>query len=163
MQCCFGLRNLSIPDRQQRVDMLWHFYIPNSYGKSTRFLHMSWSTLSEENNRISLITLGTHLDLEIFLVSCRFGNGAMISYLWCRDETESLLWQPTQGYAARHALVLMFLVKTHYGTTPMSHLLMNFSLVISPYLVRRSVCWTGCNQTSFWSRPEDNLEEQSLT
>jgi hypothetical protein len=41
----------------------------------------------------------------------------MISILWCRDETESLLWARTQGCAARHALVSGLLVMVHYETT----------------------------------------------
>ena len=61
------------------------------------------------------------------------------------------------GCAAGCALVSRLLVMIHYGTTPMSYLLMSFSLVIFPYLVRRFVCQTRCNRTSFWSCPKDNL------
>jgi hypothetical protein len=46
---------------------------------------------------------------------------------WCRDETESLLWARTQGWAARHALVSRLIVVIHYGTTPRSFLLWTFS------------------------------------
>jgi hypothetical protein len=48
---------------------------------------------------------------------CAFNNGVLISILWCRDETESLLWARTQGCAARHALVSGLLVMIHYETT----------------------------------------------
>jgi hypothetical protein len=41
----------------------------------------------------------------------------MISILWCRDKTESLLWARTQGCAARHVLVSGLLVMIHYETT----------------------------------------------
>jgi hypothetical protein len=46
---------------------------------------------------------------------------------WCRDETESLLWARTHGWAARHARVSRLIVMIHYGTTPMCCLLWIFS------------------------------------
>jgi hypothetical protein len=48
---------------------------------------------------------------------CAFNNGVTISILWCRDETESLLWARTQGCAARHVLVSRLLVMIYYETT----------------------------------------------
>ena len=55
------------------------------------------------------------------LVGSMFTNGATISNLRCRDETESPLWVHTQGYATRHALVSRFLVVIHYRTTPICY------------------------------------------
>jgi len=69
------------------------------------------------------------------LLGCMFSNGATISDLRCRDETESLLWVHTQGCAARHALVSGFLVMIHYRTAPMCYFQVSSSLVISPYLI----------------------------
>ena len=83
------------------------------------------------------------------LVGCRFGNGATISDLRCHDKTKSLLWVHTQGCAARHALVSRFLVMIHCRTTPMCYFHVSSSLVISPYHVKRSICRTRCNRTSF--------------
>jgi hypothetical protein len=56
----------------------------------------------------------------------------LVMVLWlndgrCRDETESLLWVRTQGWAARHALVSRLIVVIHYGTIPMCYLLWTFS------------------------------------
>ena len=65
-----------------------------------------------------------------------------------------------QGCAARHVLVSKFLFMIHCRTTPMCYFHVSSSLVISPYLIERSVCRTRCNRASFWSRPKDNLEEQ---
>jgi hypothetical protein len=56
-----------------------------------------------------------------------FGNGVMTNNWWCRDETESLLWAPTHGWAARHALVSRLIVVSHYETLPMCCLLWIFS------------------------------------
>ena len=70
-----------------------------------------------------------------FLVGYMFSNGATISDLRCRDETESLLWVHTQGCAARHALVSRFLVMIHCRTAPMCYFHVSSSLVISPYLI----------------------------
>jgi hypothetical protein len=50
-------------------------------------------------------------------IVCAFNNGVTISILWCRDETESLLWARTQGCAARHVLVSGLLVMIHYEMT----------------------------------------------
>jgi hypothetical protein len=47
--------------------------------------------------------------------------------LWCRDETESLLWACTHGWAARHALVSRLIVVIHYETILMCYLLWIFS------------------------------------
>jgi len=110
--------------------------------------------------RIVLAPMQPNLCHVRTLVGCRFNNGATISNIWCHDETESLLWQPTQGCAAQQALVLRFLVMTHYGTTPMSCLLVSFSLVISPYLIERSIYQTKSSRISFRSCKRDNLEEQ---
>jgi hypothetical protein len=61
-----------------------------------------------------------------------------------------------QGYAARHALVSRSLVMIHYETTLMCYLLVIFPLVISPYLIRRSIYQTKSSRASFWSCKEDN-------
>jgi hypothetical protein len=50
---------------------------------------------------------------------CQFGDGVMINYLWCRRETESLLWMRTQDCATRRMLVSRSLVMIHCGTTLM--------------------------------------------
>ena len=62
-----------------------------------------------------------------------------------------------QGCAARHAQVSKFLVMIHYRTAPMCYFHVSSSLVISPYRIKRSVCRTRYNRTSFWSHPKDNL------
>ena len=90
------------------------------------------------------------------LVGCMFSNGDTISDLWCRDETESLLWVHTQGCAARHALVSRFLVMIHCRTAPICYSHLSSSLVISPYHVKRYICRTRCNRTPLWSRPTVN-------
>ena len=41
---------------------------------------------------------------------------------WCRDETESLLWARTHGWATRHALVSWLIVVIHYETILMCYL-----------------------------------------
>jgi hypothetical protein len=46
---------------------------------------------------------------------------------WCHDETESLLWARTQGWAARYTLVSRLIVVIHYKTTPMCYLLWTLS------------------------------------
>jgi hypothetical protein len=46
---------------------------------------------------------------------------------WCRDETESLLWARTQGWAARYALVSRLIVVIHYKAIPMYYLLWTLS------------------------------------
>ena len=74
-----------------------------------------------------------------FHFGCQFSNGVMINILWCRDETESLLWARTQGCAARHALVSGLLVMIHYETTANVIFSCDPFLVISPYLIRRSI------------------------
>jgi hypothetical protein len=50
---------------------------------------------------------------------CQFGSGVMINDLWCRSETESLLWMRTQDCATRRMLVSRSLVMIHCGTTLM--------------------------------------------
>jgi hypothetical protein len=52
---------------------------------------------------------------------CQFGHGLMID-LWCRGETESLLWMRTQGCATRRMLLSRSLVMIHYGTTLICYL-----------------------------------------
>jgi hypothetical protein len=64
-----------------------------------------------------------HMDLSLVA----FDNGIMANDWWCRDETESLLWARTHGWAARHALVSRLMVVIHYGTIPMCYLLWTFS------------------------------------
>jgi hypothetical protein len=56
-----------------------------------------------------------------------FGNDVMTNDRWCRDETESLLWACTQGWAARHALVSWLIVVIHYEAIPMCYLLCTLS------------------------------------
>jgi hypothetical protein len=56
-----------------------------------------------------------------------FGNGVMTNDWWCRDETESLMWARTHGWAARHALVSRLIVVIHYETIPMRYLLWTLS------------------------------------
>jgi hypothetical protein len=53
---------------------------------------------------------------------CQFGDGVMINDLWCRCETEGLLWMCTQDSAAWRMLVSKSLVMIHCGTTPMCDL-----------------------------------------
>jgi hypothetical protein len=53
---------------------------------------------------------------------CLFDNGVTINDLWCRSETESLLWMRTQDCATRQMLVSRSLVMIHYGTTLMCDL-----------------------------------------
>jgi hypothetical protein len=56
-----------------------------------------------------------------------FGNDVMTNDRWCRDETESLLWARTQGWAARHALVSWLIVVIHYEAILTCYLLWIFS------------------------------------
>jgi hypothetical protein len=53
---------------------------------------------------------------------CQFDNGITIKDLWCRSETESLLWMRTQDCATRRMLVSRSLVMIHYGITLMCYL-----------------------------------------
>jgi hypothetical protein len=57
--------------------------------------------------------------LREILYWCQFCNGVMVSDLWCRSETESLLWMRTQDCATRRMLVSRSLVMIHCGTTLM--------------------------------------------
>jgi hypothetical protein len=59
----------------------------------------------------------------------------MISILWCRDETESLLWARTQGCVARHALVSGLLVMIHYEMTVDVLFLVTLFPWLSPYIL----------------------------
>ena len=74
-----------------------------------------------------------------FHFGCQFSNGVTINILWCRDETESLLWARTQGCATRHVLVSGLLVMIHYETTADVIFSYDPFLVISPYLIKRSI------------------------
>jgi hypothetical protein len=65
--------------------------------------------------------------------------------------------RPTQGCAARHALISWFLVMIHCGTTSMCYSQVNSSLVISPYLIVRPISQTESSRTSNWSYIKDNL------
>jgi hypothetical protein len=56
-----------------------------------------------------------------------FGNDVMANNWWCRDETESLMWARTHGWATRHALVSRLIVVIHYETILMCYLLWTFS------------------------------------
>jgi hypothetical protein len=56
-----------------------------------------------------------------------FGNDVMTNDRWCRDETKSLLWARTQGWAARHALVSWLIVVIHCEAIPMYYLLWTLS------------------------------------
>ena len=56
--------------------------------------------------------------------------------------------QPAHGCATGCALVSRFLVMTHCRTTPICYFHMSSSLIISPYCVKRSICWTRYNGTS---------------
>ena len=57
--------------------------------------------------------------------------------------------RPTQGCATGCALESRFLVMIHCKTTLMCYFHVSSSLVISPYLVRRSIRRTTYNKTSF--------------
>jgi len=65
--------------------------------------------------------------------------------------------RPTQGCAARHALVSRFLVMIHYGIIPMKCFLVTFPLIVSPYHIKRSLRPTRCPRTFFWSQLEVKL------
>jgi hypothetical protein len=56
-----------------------------------------------------------------------FGNDVMANNWWRRNETESLLWARTHGWATRHALVARLIVVIHYETILMCYLLWTFS------------------------------------
>ena len=57
---------------------------------------------------------------------CQFCNGVMVKDLWCRSETESLLWMCTQDFAAWRMSVSRSLVMIHYGITLMCYLPLTF-------------------------------------
>jgi hypothetical protein len=59
---------------------------------------------------------------------CQFGDGVMVNGLWCRSETESLLWMRTHDCATRRMLVSRSLVMIHYRTTLICYLSYIFSL-----------------------------------
>ena len=127
------------------------------FGSPTCWLLTLWLPLLLSLLLIVLALMQPNLCYVRMLVGCMFSNGDTISELWCRDETESLLWRATQVCATWHALVLRFLVMIHYRTTPMCYFHESSSLIISPYLVKRSVRRTRYHRTSFWSRPTVNL------
>jgi hypothetical protein len=68
--------------------------------------------------------------LREILYWCQFANGVTIKDLWCRIETESLMWMRTQGCATRRMLVSRSLVMIHCGTTLMCDLPWTSSLEI---------------------------------
>jgi hypothetical protein len=57
---------------------------------------------------------------------CQFGDGVMINDLWCRSETESLLWMRTHDSVAWRMRVPKSLAMIHYGTTLMCYLPLTF-------------------------------------
>jgi hypothetical protein len=73
---------------------------------------------------------------------CQFGNGVTIKDLWCRSETESLLWMRTQGCATRQMLVSRSLGMIHCGTTLMCYLLWISSL-------KQFLCCLSSDQATF--------------
>jgi hypothetical protein len=62
-----------------------------------------------------------------------------------------------QGCAAQHALVSWFLVMIHCRTTPTCYSHVNFSLIVSPYLIVRSISQTKSSRASIWSYIKVNL------
>jgi hypothetical protein len=91
------------------------------------FCQQSLFQLRPHSHFLSHILKGSiylcHVDLSLVA----FGNGMMANNWWCRDETKSLLWARTHGWAARHALVSRLIVVIHYKTTPMCYLLWTLS------------------------------------
>ena len=53
-----------VPDRHQLVDMFVNFYLLDLCENSIGFLTMSWSTICDGNDKISLFTLGARLDVQ---------------------------------------------------------------------------------------------------
>ena len=96
------------------------------------------------------------MQLEISL-GCVISNGVMSSNYGAVMKPRASCGLQPQGCAAQHALVSKFLVMIHCRATPMCYFHVSSSLVISPYLVRRSICRTRCNKTPFRSHPKDNF------
>ena len=90
------------------------------------------------------------LSIWSITVSWAVANGAA-------TKSRASCGRPTQGCAARHALVSRFLVVIHYGTIPMKCLLVTFPLKISPYHIEISLYPSRCRTPFFWSQPEVNL------
>jgi hypothetical protein len=59
--------------------------------------------------------------------------------------------RPTQGCAARHALVSWFLVTIHCGTTSTCYFHVTFFLGCFPYLIKRPLYRTKSSRASFWT------------
>ena len=76
---------------------------------------------------LSHTLVGSNYKCYVNFLLVAFGNDIMTNDRWCRDETESLLWARTHGWAARHALVSRLIVVIHYETILMCNLLWTFS------------------------------------
>ena len=85
------------------------------------------SSLQLQSHFLSHILIGSIYLCYMDFLLVTFGNGVMTNDWWCRDETESLLWARTHGWAARHALVLWLIVMIHYETILMCYLLWTLS------------------------------------
>jgi hypothetical protein len=85
------------------------------------------SLLQLQSHFLNHILIGSIYVCHVNFSLVAFGNGVMTDDWWCRDETESLLWARTHGWAARHVLVSRLIVMIHYGTTPMCYLWWKFS------------------------------------
>jgi hypothetical protein len=90
-----------------------------------------------------------------------FGEGLVmvlrLAFYGAATKPRASCGRTTHGCAARHTLVLRFLIMIHYGTTSMSYLLVSFSLVISPYPIRRSIYRTKSSRAFFRSSNKDSL------
>jgi hypothetical protein len=80
----------------------------------------SYNPLWDYINMLSLHKLFLPREIHYW---CQFCNGVMVNDLWCRSETESLLWMCTQDCATHWMMVSRSLVMIHCGTTLMCDLL----------------------------------------
>jgi hypothetical protein len=92
-----------------------------SFCQKNMFQLLSWSFFSSHTLKGSIYLY--YVDFLLVM----FGSGVMTNDRWCRDETESLLWARTHGWATRHALVSRLIVVIHYKTILMCYLLWTFS------------------------------------
>jgi hypothetical protein len=76
---------------------------------------------------LSHTLMGSNYPCYVNFLLVVFGNNVMTNDRWCRDETESLLWARTHGWAARHVLVSWLIVVIHYETILMCYPLWTFS------------------------------------
>jgi hypothetical protein len=103
---------LTVPRRNRGPSVCAHTRL--CYSARTGTMVSSCNPLLDYINMSSLHTLVLLCEIHYW---CQFSNGVMVKDLWCRGETESLMWMCTQDFAAWHMPVSRSLVMIHYETT----------------------------------------------